>query len=189
MPPYAPGLSHRGPGSFDKFTQQPPTSQACTAHCRPVLARLRRPPHQPPFVCADGAGRPASPLGAPSPSHFAPQAFDTSVGHRTIHPSTSVSTRRSMPRLLRPPIHDQIACPDAPRGLSRAAGCSAPCHCFPKSLTTPCRPSAIVLPRHALSDLAAAPATRRCARSPDPDPRPPAQPQTTHRCSSPHATA
>ena len=108
MPPHAPSLSHRGPGSFDTFTQQRPASQAGTAHCRPVLARLRRPPHQPPFVCADGAGRPANPLGAPSPSHFAPPAFDTSVGHPTIHPSTPVSTRRSLPRLLRPPPHDQI---------------------------------------------------------------------------------
>ena len=108
MPPHAPSLSHRGPGSFDTFIQQRPTSQAGTAHCRPALARLRRPPHQPPFVCADGAGRPASPLGIPSPSHFAPPAFDTSVGHRTIHPSTPVSTRRSLPRLLRPPPHDQI---------------------------------------------------------------------------------
>ena len=81
------------------------------------------------------------------------------------------------------------ACPDAPRGLSRAAGCSAPCHCFTKSLITPCRPSAIGLPRPALLGLATAPATRRCALSPNPDPRPSAQPQTTHRCSSPHATA
>ena len=108
MPPHAPGHSHRGPRSFDTFTQQRPTSQAGTAHCRPVLARLRRPPHQPPFVCADGAGRPASPMGIPSPSHFAPPAFDTSVEHPTIHPSIPVSTRRSLPRLLRPTPHDQI---------------------------------------------------------------------------------
>ena len=94
------------------------------------------------------------------------------------------------PAFCAPPHMTKSACPDAPRGLSRAAGCSAPCHCFPKSPTTPCRPSATVLPRHALPGLAAAPATRRCARSPNPDPRPSAQPQTTHRCSSPmHATA
>ena len=66
------------------------------------------PHNQPPFACADGAGRPASPMGIPSPSHFAPPAFDTSVEHPTIHPSIPVSTRRSLPRLLRPTPHDQI---------------------------------------------------------------------------------
>ena len=109
MPPHAPSLSHRGPGSFDAFTQQRPTSQAGTAHCRPVLARLRRPPHQPPFVCADGAGRPASPLGAPSPSHCAPV-------RRSIRPSDmppSTCPPRSArgdpcPAFCAPPPHDQI---------------------------------------------------------------------------------
>ena len=189
MPPHAPSLSHRGPGSFDTFTQQRPTSQAGTAHCRPVLARLRRPPHQLPFACADGAGRPASPMGIPSPSHFAPPAFDTSVEHPTIHPSIPVSTRRSLPRLLRPPPHDQI-------GMSRR-----PTRPQPRRWLFCAVPLLPEVAHHPLPTLRhrfapprtpgprSSPATRRCARSPNPDPRPSAQPQTTHRCSSPHATA
>ena len=183
-------------------------TSATTALGHLIRSLNSAPPHRPaprtagPYWPASGDHLTSRHLRVPTAlavlrAPWAYPALATSRPRRLIRPSsTPPSTRPSRsargdpcPAFCAPPHMTKSACPDAPRGLSRAAGCSAPCHCFPKSLTPPCRPSAIVLPRPALLGLATAPATRRCALSPNPGPRPSAQPQATHRCSTPPPTA